>query len=239
MLAAVAPLAFAASNASAAAPKRTATTTDYTTARFLQDTLGLPSAADHAIEPVTYDHLQWLLQQAGEFALLIGDPALDASFAARAQDVEAAAKAAGVERVYWFDPNLSGSVRVGNITEPNLDIRNPAGITSLPTASQDIYGNAWLNLVGQYLGNGVSIAVTCGTVGDEDDRHQRHDESQRGQRLRLRRHQHEGRRSRRRRAVRLHARRTPTRMRPTATSSSTTRTRRSPATPRESSRGRT
>ncbi len=167
ILAAVAPLAFAATNAGAATPARTATTTDYSTARFLQDTLGLPSAADHAIEPVTYDHFQWLLQQEGNFAVLIGDPALDPSFAARAQDVEAAAKAAGVERVYWFDPNLSGSVRVGSITEPNLDIRNPAGITTLSTTSQTIYGNAWLNLVGQYLGNGVSLTFSGGAVGSE------------------------------------------------------------------------
>lgn len=167
VLAAIAPLAFAATNASAAAPARTATTTDYTTARFLQATLGLPNAADHAIEPVTYDHFQWLLQQPGKFAVLIGDPALDATFAARAQDVEAAAKAANVKKVYWFDPNLSGSVTVGDIREPNLDIRNPAGITSLATASQVIYGNAWLNLVGQYLGNGVTLAFSGGDIGSE------------------------------------------------------------------------
>ncbi|MDO8185662.1 Ig-like domain-containing protein [Conexibacter sp. JD483] len=152
----------------AAAPSRSANTTDYTTARFLQSTLGLSTSdSDPAIEPVTYDHFQWLLQQEGKFAVLIGDPALDASFAARAQDVEAAADAAGVERVFWFDPNLSGSVRVGNVNEPNLDIRNPAGITSLPTASRTIYGNAWLNLVGQYLGNGVSLAFSGGAVGSE------------------------------------------------------------------------
>lgn len=169
VLAAIAPLAVAATNANAAAPLRSATTTDYTTARFLQATLGLSANdSDPAIEPVTYDHFQWLLQQPGRFAVLIGDPALDPSFAARARDVEAAADAAGVERVYWFDPNLSGSVTVGDVTEPNLDIRDPAGITSLAPASRTVYGNAWLNLVGRYLGNGVSATVTAGEIGGED-----------------------------------------------------------------------
>ncbi|MDO8211633.1 Ig-like domain-containing protein [Conexibacter sp. CPCC 206217] len=159
VLAAIAPLAIAATNASAA-PLRTADTTDYTTARFLQATLGLPANdTDPAIEPVTYDHFQWLLEQPGNFAFLIGDPAEDASFKDRAQDVEAAAKAAGVEEVYWFDPNLSGNARVGDITQPNLDIRDPAGITSLPEISQRIYGNAWLNFVGRFLGNGVTATV--------------------------------------------------------------------------------
>ena len=46
---------------------------------------------------------------------------------------------------------------MGDITEPNLDIRNPAGITSLVAASQEKYDDAWLNLVGQYLGNGVTV----------------------------------------------------------------------------------
>ncbi len=59
-------------------------------------------------------------------------------------------------KVYWFNPNLSGSVQVGGTTVPNLDIRNPAGITALTAASQATYGRAWLNLVGQYLGNGVT-----------------------------------------------------------------------------------
>ncbi len=110
------------------------------------------------IESVTYDRFQWLLQQPGNFAFLIGDPATDPTFAARAQDVEAAAEAAGVKKVYWFDPNLSGSAKVGTITEPALDIRNAAGI-ALPAASQTKYGNAWLNLVGQYLGNGYTASV--------------------------------------------------------------------------------
>ena len=132
----------------------------YTHATYLQHALGLPASdTNPVIESVTYDRFQWLLQQPGNFAFLIGDPATDATFAARAQDVEAAAKAAGVKKVYWFNPNLSGSAKVGTVTEPNLDIRNPAGITSLPAASQTKYGNAWLNLVGQYLGNGVTASV--------------------------------------------------------------------------------
>lgn len=136
-----------------------AATPTYSRTTYLQQALGLPASdTDPAIESVTYDRFQWLLQQPGTFAFLIGDPATDASFSARARDVEAAAKAATVKKVYWFDPNLSGNAKVGSITEPALDIRNPAGI-SLPAASQAKYGNAWLNLVGQYLGNGVTATV--------------------------------------------------------------------------------
>jgi Bacterial Ig-like domain (group 3) len=158
----IAAAAVAAALASApgagAAPLRTATTTDYTTATYLHHALGLPASdTDPAIEPVTYDRFQWLLQQSGNLAVLIGDPAIDAHFADRAQDVEAAAKAAGVKQVYWFDPNLSGSAQVGSVTEPNLDIRNPSGITALAAASRAKYDNAWKALVGQYLGNGLAV----------------------------------------------------------------------------------
>lgn len=160
MLAAIAPLTIAATNASAA-PLRTADTTRYTSALYLQDVLGLPSSeTDPAIESVTYDHLHWLLQQSGNYPILIGDPATDGSFAARARDVEAAADAANVQRVYWFNPNLSGNAKVGDVTQPNLDIRNPAGITSLPLTSQTTYGDAWRHLVARHLGNGVTSTVT-------------------------------------------------------------------------------
>ncbi|MFO7244486.1 MAG: hypothetical protein DIU73_006345, partial [Actinomycetes bacterium] len=39
---------------------------------YLQDTLRVP--ADTVIETVTYDRFQWLLQQPGQFAFLIGNP---------------------------------------------------------------------------------------------------------------------------------------------------------------------
>lgn len=156
--AAAATAALASVPAAVAAPLRTATTTHYTTATYLQHALGLPaSETDPAIEPVTYDRFQWLLQQPGNLAVLIGDPAQDPSFAARARDVEAAADAKGVETVYWFDPNLSGSAQVGSVTEPNLDIRDPAGITKLTATSQAKYDDAWKALVGQYLGNGLNV----------------------------------------------------------------------------------
>jgi hypothetical protein len=164
---AAAVVALAAASAADAAPARTATTTSYTTATYLQHALGLPDTdTDPAIDPVTYDRFQWLLQQPGDLAVLIGDPATDATFKDRAQDVEAAAKAAGVKKVYWFNPNLSGNAKVGAITEPNLDIRNPAGITSLDASSREIYDDAWLNLVGLYLGDGVT--VTPHDVNSED-----------------------------------------------------------------------
>src|SRR5689334_5924670 len=124
LAAVAATVALASAQTAAAAPERTATTTGYTTATYLQHALGLPSTdTTPAIEPVTYDRFQWLLQQPGDFAILIGDPATDASFAQRAQDVEAQALASGAEKVYWFDPNLSGNATIGSTTEPNLDIR--------------------------------------------------------------------------------------------------------------------
>lgn len=145
-----------------AAPLRTATTTDYSTADYLQRELGLtPSTAD-TIEPVTYDRFQWLLGHAdGRLAVLIGDPSEDgdASFEARARDTAEAAKAAGAKKVYWFNPNLSGSVTVKGVKQPNLDIRDPAGITSLAAVSQQKYDQAWKALIGKHLGNGLRITT--------------------------------------------------------------------------------
>jgi hypothetical protein len=157
-LAALAAATAFASSQAHAAPLRTATTTDYSTAQYLQRELGLPASTADTIEPVTYDRFQWLLGHAdGRLAILIGDPAQDASFDARAQDTAAAAKAAGAAKVYWFNPNLSGSVTVDGVAQPNLDIRNPAGITSLAAASQQKYDHAWRALIGLHLGNGLQI----------------------------------------------------------------------------------
>lgn len=151
-----------------AAPIRTATTTSYTTTTYLQDELGFPTTdTSPVIQPVTYDELQWVLQQPGNSAILVGDPGEDANFKAEAKDVEAQALTDGVKEIYWFDPNLSGGTGTSagttlkpaqgaSISEPNLDIRNPLGITSLTTASEVTYGYVWLNLIGQYLGDGVT-----------------------------------------------------------------------------------
>jgi hypothetical protein len=172
--AAVVPLAIAAASpaSASAAPVRTATTTSYNNTTFLQDDLGFPTTdTNPVVQPVTYDEFQWLLQQSGSSAFLIGDPAEDTNFKAEAKAVEAEAETDGVQTIYWFDPNLSGGnggstgttltpAQGSAIHEPNLDIRNPAGITSLSTASQLVYGNAWLNVVGQYLGNGVTATAT-------------------------------------------------------------------------------
>lgn len=159
-LAALAAVAAFAPSPAPAAPLRTATTTDYTTADYLQRELGLSASTADTIEPVTYDRFQWLLGHAdGNLAVLIGDPAHDASFDARAQDTATAAKAAGAKKVYWFNPNLSGSVTVKGVAQPNLDIRNPAGITSLAAASQQKYDHAWRALIGKHLGNGLKITT--------------------------------------------------------------------------------
>ncbi len=140
-----------------AAPTRSADTTTYTSASYLREVLNLPVKPKLVIESVTYDRFQWLLQQEGQFAFLVGDPATDESFAIRAQEVEDVAETAGVKRVYWFNPNLSGNAKVGSITEPNLDIRKPSGITSIGSTSQTIVGRTWQNVVGRYLGNGVAV----------------------------------------------------------------------------------
>lgn len=137
-----------------AAPARTATT--YTDTTYLQDTLGLP-AGQTVLETVTYERFNWLLQQQGNFAFLVGDPALDANFKTTAQAAVAQAQAHGISKIYWFDPNLSGYSGLRN-----LDIRNPSGITSLAASSQAAFGTLWTNLLTKYIGD------TDAVVNDAD-----------------------------------------------------------------------
>lgn len=136
-----------------AASGRTATTSVDTT--YLSDTLGVP--VDTVIETVTYDRLQWLLKQPGQFAFLIGS-ATDAGFPANAVKADAAAKAAGAAKIYWYDPNLTGLTGV-----QNLNTRVPSGI-NLVASSQTIYGNTWKNLLGQHLGNGIKSVPNAGAT---------------------------------------------------------------------------
>jgi hypothetical protein len=200
-VAVITPLALVAgSQASASASiLRTATTTSYNNTTFLQDELGLPTTdTSPAIQPVTYDNFQWLLQQSGNYAFLVGDPATDANFKTEAQEVETAAEADGVSTIYWFDPNLSGGgffttaanaktagpingstnagtvgTEAGTTFEPNLDIRDPAALGEIPSATatlspnyavtpsaQQSYANSWYNLVSQYLGDGAAEYLT-------------------------------------------------------------------------------
>jgi len=146
---AVTPLVVA--TTAGAVPSRAAATAVDTT--YLADTLGLP--ANTIVETVTYDRFQWLLQQPGQFAFVIGS-ASDAGFPAKVQAADLAAKAAGATKLYWFDPNLTGYTGIRN-----LDTRNPSGI-NLAAASQTIYGNVWKNVLGQYLGNGISSVPNAG-----------------------------------------------------------------------------
>src|SRR5690554_4864874 len=127
---------------------------------YLQDTLGVP--ADTVIETVTYDRFQWLLQQPGQFAFLIGNR-YDEGFIERAQEIDAAAKAAGASKVYWYDPNLSGLP-----SDDNLDTRNPEGI-KLEAQTQAVYGRTWLNVLGQHLGNGYKVNVSGASVSVSPD----------------------------------------------------------------------
>ncbi|MDA0185741.1 Ig-like domain-containing protein [Solirubrobacter phytolaccae] len=149
-------------------------TTKYQRSDFLQRALGVP--ANTVIDSVTYDRFQNLLRHTGNLAILIGDPATDPSFKAKAVSVDAAARAAGIAKVYWFNPNLTGGVQVGESKLPNLDIRNTEAI-GLVKSSRDKYKDAWQNVVAQSLGNGViatpsnpgaqsqSVTTTTGQAG--------------------------------------------------------------------------
>lgn len=139
-----------------AEPVANATTTKWVQKDYLQRALGVP--ANTAIEAVTYDRFQNLLRHTGNFALLIGDPATDAKFKGGAVAVDAAARAANVEKVYWFNPNLTGGVKVGPGTIPNLDIRDSDAIKLVPN-SRAKYKDAWQNLIAQSLGNGVTATA--------------------------------------------------------------------------------
>jgi hypothetical protein len=168
--AAIAGLAVAASSlvvgsladaSSAAVPDRSASTAVDST--YLQDTLGLP--AQTVVETVTYDRFQWLLQQPGQLAFLVGSTN-DAGFPAKVVQADTAAKAAGASRIYWFDPNLSGYAGA-----KNLDTRNPSGITSIAPAAQAIYARTWQNVLAQYIGNGLKATVNtaAGTITTAPD----------------------------------------------------------------------
>jgi len=157
----------AATSAGAATP--TALTSTDTT--YLSDTLGLP--AQTVVETVTYDRFQWLLQQPGQYAFVIGS-AYTPGFAEKVVKADLAAKAAGASHLYWFDPNLTGVEGVRN-----LDTRNPSGI-NLNASSQAIFGKVWTNVLGQYLGNGyqatpssnrttVTVAADDSVVNDTVD----------------------------------------------------------------------
>ncbi|MFV0286012.1 MAG: hypothetical protein ACK5IM_06420, partial [Demequina sp.] len=120
--------------AATAAERPAPTATDTT---YLADTLGLDAST--AVETVTYDRFQWLLQQSGTFAFVIGSTH-DANFAASVRAADSAARDAGVQQIDWFDPTLSGYEG-----SRNLDTRNPGGI-SLAATSQAIYGKVWDNV---------------------------------------------------------------------------------------------
>lgn len=136
-----------------AAPARTAATAVDTT--YLTDTFpGLP--ANNILETVTYDRFQWLLQQPGQFAFVIGS-ASEAGFPAKVVAAEAAARSAGAAKVYWFDPNLSGQTGL-----KSLNTRDAADI-NLASTSRTIFGNTWQNVLGQYLGNGIKSVPSSAT----------------------------------------------------------------------------
>ncbi|MGX5695574.1 hypothetical protein ACWKWP_05185 [Agromyces soli] len=100
------------------------------TVDYLADTYDL---SDSVIETVTFERFEWLLNQEGRFAFLIGGPD-DARTTETIASIDAAAKAAGVEKVYTFNPDLTGG---------GVDIRT--------TTNADAAA-LWTRLVGSYLG---------------------------------------------------------------------------------------
>lgn len=104
--------------------------TSIDTVDYPADTYGL---ADSVIETVTFERFEWLLNQEGRFAFLIGG-AEDARTTETIASIDAAAKAAGAQKVYTFDPDLTGG---------GVDIRT--------TTNADAAA-LWTRLVGSYLG---------------------------------------------------------------------------------------
>ncbi|MFB9308586.1 hypothetical protein BJY17_001950 [Agromyces hippuratus] len=88
---------------------------------------------DSVFETVTFERFEYLLGQEGRFAFLIGGPE-DAQTAATVGAINDVAKAAGVERIYNFDPRLDGD---------RLDIRTTTNADVAPL---------WARLVGNALG---------------------------------------------------------------------------------------
>ena len=202
---------------------RTATTTSYTNATYLQHALGLPATdTNPAIESVTYDRFQWLLQQPGNFAFLIGDPATGPDLRRARPGRRGRRQGRRRQAGLLVQPEPLGQRQGGHDHRARARHPQRRRITLLAAASQTKYGNAWLNLVGQYLGNGVRPRPSTASTASGDGQ-----ATKVGERQRRRRHgrqQHQGRRRQRRRALRLLERRDARERRWTASSSSTTRT---------------
>lgn len=100
------------------------------TVDYLADAYGVH---DSVIETVTFERFEWLLHQESRFAFLIGGPD-DARTTETIASIDAAAKAAGVERVYTFNPKLDGDT---------LDLRTTTNADVAPL---------WARLVADALG---------------------------------------------------------------------------------------
>ncbi|MFB6611018.1 fibronectin type III domain-containing protein [Agromyces sp. NPDC056379] len=103
----------------AAAPATAAPSSPTDTVDYFDDAYeGL--GPDSVYETVTFERFEYLLGQEGRFAFLIGGPE-DAQTAATAGPINDVAKAAGVERIYNFDPRLDGD-RLDIRTTTNADV---------------------------------------------------------------------------------------------------------------------
>ncbi|WP_127794484.1 IPT/TIG domain-containing protein [Agromyces sp. LHK192] len=100
---------------------------------YLADTYGIEDAV---IETVTFERFEFLLQQEGRFAFLIGGPD-DPTTVETIGTIDEVAKAAGVDAVYTFNPKLDGD---------RLDIRTTANADVAPL---------WTRLVTEYLSKDV------------------------------------------------------------------------------------
>ncbi|MBM7829321.1 hypothetical protein JOE59_000026 [Agromyces cerinus] len=97
-----------------AAPESPTDTVDY----FADAYEGLGTGSVY--ETVTFERFEYLLGQEGRFAFLIGGPE-DAQTAATIGPINDVAKAAGVDRIYNFDPRLDGD-RLDIRTTTNADV---------------------------------------------------------------------------------------------------------------------
>ncbi|ANJ28066.1 hypothetical protein [Agromyces aureus] len=87
------------------------------TVDYIEETYGV---ADSVVETVTFERFEWLLGQEGRFAFLVGGAA-DETTTASLATIDAAAKAAGVDQVFTFDPKLDGhSLDIRTTTNPDV-----------------------------------------------------------------------------------------------------------------------
>lgn len=146
---ALAPAAHAAAPAGAApAPAATpvASTVDFD---YLADVFPAlePRRGQHVFETITIERLKYLLRfEAGRYPVLVGDPK-DPATQAEIGHIDAAARAAGVQKIYVFNPRIDGD-RLNVFDWSSLDATlAPAGAAYLKAEGTAAQGGTLLDLV--------------------------------------------------------------------------------------------